>query len=100
MPEGVLIVGGGQAGFQTAASLRTEGYAGPVTLLSEEAHLPYQRPPLSKAFMLGKQNESHVLLRPESFYRDHDVRWVAGEKAVTIETHEHRVRLGSGTAIP
>lgn len=100
MPAGVLIVGGGQAGFQTAASLRTEGYPGPVTLLGEETHLPYQRPPLSKAFLLGKQSESQVLLRPESFYRDHNIRWVAGEKAVAIEAHEHRVRLASGTAIP
>jgi 3-phenylpropionate/trans-cinnamate dioxygenase ferredoxin reductase component len=100
MPEGVLIVGGGQAGFQAAASLRTEGYLGPVTLLSEETHPPYQRPPLSKAFLLGKQNQSQVLLRPESFYRDHDIRWVAGEKALAIETREHRVRLASGTAIP
>ena len=99
MPDGVVIVGGGQAGFQTAASLRTEGYLGPVTLLGEEAHLPYQRPPLSKAFLLGKQNQSQVLLRPDSFYRDHDIRWVAGETAVAIETHEHRVRLASGTAI-
>ena len=92
-------MGGGQAGFQTAASLRAEGYLGPVTLLGEEAHLPYQRPPLSKAFLLGKQNHSQVLLRPDSFYRDHDIRWMAGEKAMAIETHEHRVRLASGTAI-
>src|SRR5579863_5364535 len=100
MPAGVLIVGGGQAGFQTAASLRAEGYLGPVTLLGEETHLPYQRPPLSKAFLLGKQNQSQVLLRPDSFYRDHDIRWVAGEKAAAVETHEHRVRLAPGTAIP
>ena len=51
---GVVIVGAGQAGFQTAASLRKEGYDGRVTLLGDEPGLPYQRPPLSKAYMTGK----------------------------------------------
>ena len=56
MSGAVVIVGGGQAGYQTAASLRTEGYDGPVFLIGEESGAPYQRPPLSKAFVLGKQD--------------------------------------------
>ena len=48
---GVVIVGGGQGGFQAAASLRQEGYEGPVTLVGDEPGLPYQRPPLSKAYL-------------------------------------------------
>ena len=100
MSNGVVIVGGGQAGFQTAFSLRSEGYEGPITLIGEEPHVPYQRPPLSKGFVLGKQSNAQILLRPESYYTDHNIRFLAGERAAVIETPEHRVRLGSGSAIP
>src|SRR5215471_3322386 len=100
MSQGVVIAGGGQAGFQTAFSLRAEGYEGPVTLIAEEPYAPYQRPPLSKAFVLGKQNAAQVVLRPETFYRDRDIRLLAGERVAAIETFEHRVRLASGAAIP
>ncbi len=50
----VVIVGAGQGGFQVAASLRQEGYQGNITLIGDEPGLPYQRPPLSKAYLLGK----------------------------------------------
>jgi 3-phenylpropionate/trans-cinnamate dioxygenase ferredoxin reductase subunit len=99
MPDGVVIVGSGQAGYQTAASLRTEGYEGPVFLIGEESHPPYQRPPLSKAFVLGKQDHAHVLLRPESYYPDHRIELLAGEKAVSIDRTARRVRLESGIAL-
>jgi 3-phenylpropionate/trans-cinnamate dioxygenase ferredoxin reductase component len=98
--HGVVIVGGGQAGFQTAFSLRAEGYEGPITLVGEEPHAPYQRPPLSKAFVLGKQNLTQILLRPESYYRDHAIRFLAGERAAVIETPEHRVLLASQVPVP
>jgi 3-phenylpropionate/trans-cinnamate dioxygenase ferredoxin reductase subunit len=96
MSGAVVIVGGGQAGYQTAASLRTEGYDGPVFLIGEEAGAPYQRPPLSKAFVLGKQNHTQILLRPELYYRDHQIELLAGEKAVAIDRVSRKVRLGSG----
>ncbi|HLH45002.1 MAG TPA: FAD-dependent oxidoreductase [Bryobacteraceae bacterium] len=99
MSEGVVIAGGGQAGFQTAFSLRAEGYEGPITLICEEPHAPYQRPPLSKAFLAGKQSEAQVLLRPEGFYRDRNIRLLRGERVAAIETFEHRARLASGAAI-
>jgi len=99
MPAGVVIVGGGQAGYQTAASLRTEGYDGPVFLIGEEPQLPYQRPPLSKAFVLGKQDHAHILLRPESFYRDHRIELLAEKKALAIDRVSRRVLLDSGSAL-
>lgn len=99
MSDGVVIAGGGQAGFQTAVSLRGEGYQEPITIISDELHLPYQRPPLSKAFLLGKQDAQKILLRPESYYAEHGIRLLSGERAIAIETPEHRVRLGSGTAL-
>src|SRR6185503_3260121 len=63
MQPGVVIVGGGQAGLEAAAALRTLGYDGTVTLICEEAHAPYQRPPLSKDFLTGKQEADGVFLR-------------------------------------
>ena len=54
MPERVVIVGAGQAGAQVAISLRQLGFAGEIVLLGEEPHLPYQRPPLSKAYLSGE----------------------------------------------
>ncbi len=56
----MVIIGGGQAGFQTAASLRAEGFEEPITIVGEEPGVPYQRPPLSKGFLLGKQEQRHA----------------------------------------
>ena len=94
--EAVVIAGGGQAGYQTAASLRTEGYAGSIFLIGEEPHLPYQRPPLSKAFVLGKQDQARLLLRPESFYGGHQIEVLSGEMVVAIERTMQQIRLKSG----
>lgn len=96
MPGGVVIVGGGQAGYQIAASLRTEGFDGPITLIGDEPHAPYQRPPLSKAFVTGKQDQTRLLLRPESFYRDHHIDFLCGEKVIAIERTTRTIRLKSG----
>ena len=96
MPGGVVIVGGGQAGYQTAASLRTEGYDGPVFLIGDEPGIPYQRPPLSKGFLLGKQNHSQILLRPESFYQSHRIELLAGVRAIAIDRIALKLRLDSG----
>jgi len=99
MPSGVVIVGSGQGGYQTAASLRTEGYAGRITLIGEEPHLPYQRPPLSKAFMLGKQEKHQLALRPEAFYASNRIELRAGERVESIDTSLARVRLASGSSV-
>jgi 3-phenylpropionate/trans-cinnamate dioxygenase ferredoxin reductase subunit len=99
MAAGVVIVGGGQAGFQTASSLRSEGYDGPILLISEEPHVPYQRPPLSKAFVLGKQDQTRLVLRPESYYQDHDIRLLTGERAVSIDRSARIIRMASGEQI-
>ncbi len=96
MQEAVVIAGGGQAGYQIAASLRTEGYDGPIVLIGEEPHPPYQRPPLSKAFVMGKQDQARLLLRPEAFYSAHNIELLAGEKVAVIERITRRIRLKSG----
>jgi len=70
----ILIVGAGHAGFQCAASLRQEGFDGHIVLIGDEACLPYQRPPLSKAYLLGTSAAADLLFRPARFYEDHRVR--------------------------
>ena len=96
---GVVILGAGQGGFQAAASLRDEGYAGRITLLGEEPGLPYQRPPLSKAFLAGSADAASVRLRPQSFYDHHRIDLRPGERALAIDRRARRLQLGSGGAL-
>jgi 3-phenylpropionate/trans-cinnamate dioxygenase ferredoxin reductase component len=100
MAAGVVIAGAGQGGFQVAASLRADGYEGSVTLIGDEPGLPYQKPPLSKAFMAGKQEVEATHLRPEAFYQDNRIDLLTGEKVTRIDTPNHRVQLASGGEIP
>ena len=97
MAGGVVIAGAGQAGFQAAASLRTEGYEGAIKLVGDEPWLPYQRPPLSKAFMLGKHDIESTTLRPEPFYEAHRIDLLMGERIVSVDPPRNRVSLASGS---
>jgi 3-phenylpropionate/trans-cinnamate dioxygenase ferredoxin reductase subunit len=99
MPAGVVIVGAGQAGYQVAASLRSEGYDGPVALIGEELHLPYQRPPLSKGYLAGKQSLESVALRPAAFFTDHRIDLMLGERVIEIDRVGGQVRLASGARV-
>jgi 3-phenylpropionate/trans-cinnamate dioxygenase ferredoxin reductase component len=96
MRAGTVIVGTGQAGFQTAASLRSEGYADPITLIGEEPHIPYNRPPLSKGFVLGTQDAESIELRPVNFYKTHQINLLCGERVVGISRAEKQIEIASG----
>jgi 3-phenylpropionate/trans-cinnamate dioxygenase ferredoxin reductase subunit len=98
--HGVVIAGAGQAGFQAAASLRAGGYSLPITLIGEEPHLPYQRPPLSKEFLLGKHAIEKAELRPRAFYETHRIDLRLSERVVAIDRAGRTVRLESGASIP
>jgi 3-phenylpropionate/trans-cinnamate dioxygenase ferredoxin reductase subunit len=100
MGAGTVVIGTGQAGFEAAASLREQGYQEPIRLVGEEPHLPYQRPPLSKGFVLDTQGLDEVELRPAAFYRDHAIDLLAGERVVAVDRPERRVRTSSGAALP
>ena len=91
-----MIVGTGQAGFQAAASLRSEGYADPITLIGEEPHIPYNRPPLSKGFVLGTQDAETIELRPVNFYKTHQINLLCGERVVGISRAEKQIEIASG----
>ncbi|MBV9771910.1 MAG: FAD-dependent oxidoreductase [Bryobacterales bacterium] len=97
--NGVVIVGAGQAGFQVAASLRQEGYEEPISLIGDEPHLPYQRPPLSKGFMTGKQDIEGTALRPLAFYESHGIDLLTSTRVTALDRSDRSVRLASGSRI-
>ncbi|KMO33438.1 NAD(P)/FAD-dependent oxidoreductase [Methylobacterium aquaticum] len=97
--NGIVVVGTGQAGFQLGASLRENGYAGPVTLVGDEPGLPYGRPPLSKAYLLGKTDAAGLALRPDAYFAEHRLTIRAGERAVAIDRAARRLLLASGEAL-
>jgi len=96
--ETVLIVGAGHAGFQLAASLRQHGFSGRVCLINDEAHLPYQRPPLSKAYLKGEGRPDSLMFRPDKFYRDQTIELI-GDRAVSIDRAARRLLLASGSSL-
>ncbi|OKO88577.1 pyridine nucleotide-disulfide oxidoreductase [Bradyrhizobium sp. NAS80.1] len=99
MTEGpVIIVGAGHGGYQVAASLRQAGFSGRVCLINDEAHLPYQRPPLSKGYIKGSAGPESLMFRPEKFYHDQKIELIAG-RAVSIDREGRKVLLASGETL-
>ncbi len=96
---GVVIVGGGQAGLEAAAALRTLGYDGTVALICEEVHAPYQRPPLSKDFLVGKQDADSVFLRALAYYEKHRIDLILGDRVTEINRGGRLVHLTGGGAV-
>jgi 3-phenylpropionate/trans-cinnamate dioxygenase ferredoxin reductase subunit len=99
MPERVVIVGAGQAGAQVAVSLRQLGFAGEITLLGEEPHLPYQRPPLSKAYLSGEMALERTWLRSESYYQKHGIDLRLGARVARILREEWAVVCADGARL-
>ena len=93
--SGVVIIGAGHAAGQAAASLRQAKYAGDITIVGDEAHIPYQRPPLSKAYLKGDQSADKVYLRAESFYADRDIAMKLSTRATAIDTTAKTVALST-----
>ncbi len=98
MDAGVVVVGTGQGGFQLAASLRDEGYDGPIRLIGDEPGLPYQRPPLSKAFLKGDGDPTPLRLRPEAFFAQRRIELIEGRVAAIDRAGRH-VRLEDGATV-
>lgn len=92
----VVIIGAGQAGFQVAASLRQGGYEGAVTIVGDENHIPYQRPPLSKAYLKNLADETSIQLRPDNFYADNRIELIKGDKVERIDRAAKVVITASG----
>jgi 3-phenylpropionate/trans-cinnamate dioxygenase ferredoxin reductase component len=95
----IVIVGAGHSGVQLAASLREEGFEDKIVLLGDEKDLPYQRPPLSKAFMKRETPNDGVLLRGPDFYAQKSIDLRLGERAIEIDHAARIVRLASGASV-
>jgi len=95
----VVIAGAGHAGVQAAASLREEGFDGEIVLLSDESDLPYQRPPLSKAFLKGEMDIHGLPLRGEAFFRDNRIDLRLGVRLEQIDRAARRAETSDGRAI-
>ncbi|WP_345817318.1 FAD-dependent oxidoreductase (plasmid) [Paraburkholderia sp. PREW-6R] len=96
MDAGIVIVGAGQAGYQLAMSLRDAGYMKRVVLLGDEPDLPYQRPPLSKAFQSGTCDAAQLTFQSEAFYQQRDIELMLGVTVLRIDRERRCVMTGDG----
>ena len=92
----IVIVGGGLAGGNAAATIREEGFPGPVVLISREPGVPFGRPPLSKTYLRSEEDLDGWYVRPAGWYADHDVELRSGPGVVAIDPAAHTVTLDSG----
>ena len=94
-----LIVGAGHAGVQLAASLRQEGWTGEIVLIGEESALPYQRPPLSKAYLAGKSTLDELAIRSAEFYSKQGIQ-LLDATVEAIDRSAGHLALSAGDTLP
>ncbi|MBY6201880.1 NAD(P)/FAD-dependent oxidoreductase [Maritalea mobilis] len=95
--EKIVVVGAGQAGASCVAKLRSEGFTGKITLIGEEHVPPYQRPPLSKAYLLGDMELERLFLRPESYYAENGIELMLDTRVDAIDRADKKVIAGGKT---
>ena len=96
MPEEIVIAGAGQAGVQAVQTLRAEGFTGAITMIGDEAYPPYQRPPLSKAYLLGSFARERLFLKPDAFYQEAGCRLILNATVAAIDRKAQNVALRDG----
>ncbi|AQU66392.1 NAD(P)/FAD-dependent oxidoreductase [Streptomyces niveus] len=94
-----VIVGAGLAGAKAAETLREEGFDGPIALLGEESERPYERPPLSKGYLQGKEERETAFVHPSGWYAEHDVDLRLGTTVTAIDPAAHEVALADGSRV-
>lgn len=99
-PEKFVIVGGGAAGFAAAETLRREGFAGAITMLSSDGAMPVDRPNLSKDYLAGNAPEDWLPLRGEDYYRDAGIDLRLNTNVSAIDPKTRSVTLGNGDKLP
>jgi len=92
----LLVIGGGQAAAQAIASVRQWGFAGKIRLIGEEDALPYQRPPLSKAYLKGEMEEERLYFKSADWYAEQNVEVSLGLRAEAIDRDKRTVSLSDG----
>lgn len=90
----IAVVGGGQAGFSVVSKLRSIGYEGRITLICEEPEFPYQRPPLSKKYLLGELGRDRLMFRPPSYYSENGIDVLSGQACRRIDADRHTLTVG------
>jgi 3-phenylpropionate/trans-cinnamate dioxygenase ferredoxin reductase component len=95
----MVIVGASLAGARAAETLRGEGYDGPVVLIGSEDETPYERPPLSKDYLMGKHGRDKLYVQPREWYGEHDVDLRLGTTVMAIDPAAHEVVLGDGSRV-
>ena len=95
----LLVIGGGQAAAQAIASARQWGFGGKIRLIGEETALPYQRPPLSKAYLKGEMDEERLYFKPAEWYAEQNVETRLGIRAEAIDRKARSVSLSDGSAV-
>ncbi len=99
MNAAYVIAGASLAGAKAAETLREEGFGGPLVLIGEETERPYERPPLSKDYLLGKAERETIYVHPQPWYAEHDVDLRLGARVTGIDPAAHEVRLADGSRI-
>jgi len=97
---GYVIIGASLAGAKAAETLRAEGFSGTVTLIGAENERPYERPPLSKGYLLGRDAKDSMFVHEESWYREHEVDLRLGTTVTSIDRAARQVGLAGGESVP
>ena len=95
----VVIIGAGQTAAQAVTTLRAKGFDGPIVVFGDEPHPPYQRPPLSKAFLSGEMSADRLELKGTHFYEQHNVELRLGTRVVRLDPRERKVELSGGASV-
>lgn len=97
---GIVVVGASTAGLAAVEAIRAAGATDHLTLIGDEPYLPYDRPPLSKGFLLGTASQEKLTLRPVSYFDEQSIELLLGQRAAALDTENRLVRLQSGATIP
>ena len=98
--ERIVIIGAGQAAAQAVATLRAEGFGGTLTMIGDEPYPPYQRPPLSKTYLMGTLDRERLFLKPDTFYADAKCELILNARATAIDRATKTVTLKDGLSVP
>ena len=98
-PQEIVIVGGGFTAASAAGSLRSEGFEGAITIVGAEPHRPYERPPLSKGYLQGKDDVSKVFTHDDQWYADNRIALELSNEAIALDADKQTVWLASGKTL-
>ncbi|MGN6148116.1 MAG: FAD-dependent oxidoreductase, partial [Rhizomicrobium sp.] len=96
----IVIIGAGQAGAQAVASLRGDGFTGDLVMIGDEPYAPYQRPPLSKTYLMGTMDRERLFLKPDAFYAEAKCELMLNAAAQSIDRAKKVVTLKDGITVP